>query len=237
MIAVAGVAFALLVLALLGKGHGATNEQIVGRLASEKDPRVVAAAADVLEGRGMKLTAQALRARVGDLVSGASTGSNEGPDPHRPPTSVSAEAWTRFVGALQTAPLAARSPSGRLGLFATHLRRLEQLGYVRGIGRARDGALTAFWVPPLTEETFLSDPRLQYTALAASMADLSETILRRYGSAVGRAVDGRPATLSGLLAVAHRVGIPGLVSWLGSSVERAHQRIATAAFGRANGIF
>src|SRR5438477_8188016 len=120
MIVVAGVALALLVLALMGKGHGVTNEQIVGRIAAEKDPRVVAAAADVLDGRGMKLTAAALRARVGDLVSGATTVDESAADPRSPLESVSAKAWARFVGVLQTAPISARHASGRLGFFEMH---------------------------------------------------------------------------------------------------------------------
>jgi hypothetical protein len=73
MIALAGVALALLVLALVSRGQGSTSEQIVRGIAAEKDPRVVAAAAQVLEARGMKLTAEALRARAQALSSGATT--------------------------------------------------------------------------------------------------------------------------------------------------------------------
>jgi hypothetical protein len=237
MIVVAGVALALLVLALAGAGQGPTSEQIVTRMVSEKDPRIVAAAAQVLEGRGMTLTAEALRARARDLSGGAISGGETASGWRPAPEEVAPGAWRRFVRVLKAGSLGARSPSGRLGLFSIHLHRLAELGYVRRVRRTAAGTLEAEWLEPLTEAAFLSNPRLQYQALTESMAGLTEEIARRYPSAVGRLVDGRPASLSGLLAVAHRLGLSGLARWLGSSGERARQRIASAAFERANGIF
>ena len=237
MIVVAGFALALLVIALVGTGQSSTSEQIVKRVASERDPRVVAAAAQVLDQRGMKLTAEALRARARDLSTGANTAGEVATPPGSPLPGISADAWRRFVQALKGTSLGARSVSGRLGLFSIHLRRLAELGYVQAVHRTPAGMLAAEWVEPLTEAAFLSNLRLQYGAFVESVSGLAEEIARRYTSAVGRLVDGRPASLSGLLAVAHRLGIGGLEAWLASESERARQRIATTAFERANGIF
>lgn len=237
MILVAGVALALLVLALVRAGHGTTSEQIVRQVASQSDPRIIAAAADVLEARGMRLTAEALRARAQHLRSSSTTAGEPSDAVRSPLPQVSDAAWRRFVRAIRGRSLVARSPSGRLGLFSIHLRRLAELGYLRRVHRAPAGALAAEWVEPLSEAAFLSSPRLQYAALVESMCALARDIAGRHPSPIGRLVDGRRASLSGLLAVAHRLGIGGLERWLASGAERARQRIATAAFKRANGIY
>jgi hypothetical protein len=235
MIAVAGLALALLVLALVSRGHGSTSEQIVRGVAAEKDPRVVAAAAEVLEARGMKLTAEALRARAQALSSGAVTGEGNAPI-ESPAQQVPTQAWTRFVRTLGGTPLDFRSPSGRLGLFSIHLHRLAELGHVRDLHRITSGALAADWVEPEAEAAFLASPRLQYEVLVESLSGLADEIAGR-PFPIGRHVDGRRTSLSGLLAVAHRLGIAGLERWVASGPERARQRIATAMFERANGIF
>lgn len=240
MILVAGLALALVILALAGMNQGSTSEQIVARLASEKDPRIVTAAAQVLDGRGMKLTAEVLRARARDLAAappatGAGvSGTTEQAEPAIPVAA--SDTWARFERALTCAPPGARSPSGRLGMLAIHLRRLQELGYVGRIA-GTSAALTADWTPPLREVEFLADPSVQRRVLAESTAAFVEAIARRHPFAIGQMIDGRPASLSGLLAVAHRLGIAGLTQWLCSENERRRQRIATASFGRANGIF
>lgn len=235
MIFLAAVALALVVIALLGRG--VSSEQIVTRLSRERDPRVVAAAAAVLESRGMRLTAEALRARAQGVAGGATT-SGESAAPLRAPLAgVSDEAWMRFVRALAGPRGDACTPGGRLGRFGMHLRRLEELRVVRNVRKGEDGALVAEWAPPLTQEVFLRDPRVQYRALVASMKGLRGALDSDGTRLSGRTVDGQPASLSGLLAVAHRLGMAGLGAWLESAAERQRQRIATELFRRTNGLF
>jgi hypothetical protein len=240
MILVAGVALALLVIVLLRSGT--SNEQIVARLGTQKDPRVVAAAAEVLEARGMKLTAEVLRARARSLggagAKTSATSSGEGGPVLRSPfPEASDAAWTEFVQTLAGPVADARTAAGRLGRFGMHLRRLEDLRCVRGVERAEDGRVVARWVPPLTEEMFLADPRLQYRALTLSLRGLRSLVLGSEPPLVGRLVGRTRATLSGLLAVAHRLGFSGLVAWVESPITRERQRVATSMFERANGRF
>jgi hypothetical protein len=55
---------------------------------------------------------------------------------------------------------------------------------------------------------------------------------------VGTEVDGVPLTLSGVLSVAHRAGLPGLSSWVVNPRDRQRfSRNTTAYFTRGNGLF
>lgn len=244
MILVAGVALALLVIVLLRSG--ASNEHIITRLGTERDPRVITAAADVLEARGMRLTAEVLRARARSL--GGAGGQRKPPTTAKasgesspvlasPFTEATDAVWTTFVRALAGPAQSTRTDAGRLGRFAIHLRRMAELRCVRDVRRADDGRVIADWVRPLTEETFLADPRLQYRALVMSLRGLRRDLLARQVPVIGQRIDGQRATVSGLLAVAHRLGIVGLEAWLEAPAVRQRQRVASSLFERVNGLF
>lgn len=119
---------------------------------------------------------------------------------------VSDEEWTTFAVAMRVAPYGAVSASNALGAWQMRLRRLEDLGLVKNL--RKQGAWIGDFVAPLTRRKFLESPLVQYKTFAASM--------RRY---VGGIEDGSVPTedlglsLSGMLAVLHRCGPHGLVSW------------------------
>ena len=139
------------------------------------------------------------------------------------------------------------SPAGRFGLFAMSPRRLQDLGLVKTVkktgaesdkGGARNGKWTVTeWGPGMSEERFLGDPQLQVKVFRKSMREYAKAILELYKPAMGKMVGGKPVTLSGLLAVAHVCGIPGLDSWLKESKVREQFVQTTKAFMAATGIF
>jgi hypothetical protein len=82
----------------------------------------------------------------------------------------------------------------------------------------------------------LADPLIQYRIFVASMRRYRSQVLAEHRSAIGTEIEGKPATLSGLLAVAHHAG-PALASWLTSAEDRRRFAKTTAAYGRTTGVF
>jgi hypothetical protein len=149
------------------------------------------------------------------------------------------EKWARFVRLMQTGDLAAVTPSGQVGLFQTRVKRLQDLGLARDVRRVPgDGGArwTATFKPPLTLTRLLSDPLLQYRIFAASMRRYRSEILERHRDALGKEIEGKPATLSGLLAVAHHAG-PALASWLTNPEDRRRFAKTTAAYRQTTEVF
>ena len=96
---------------------------------------------------------------------------------------------------------------------------------------------TATFRPPLTLARLLSDPLLQYRIFVASMRRYRSEILAEHRDAIGTEIEGKPATLSGLLAVAHHAG-PGARVLAGERGRTAGaSRKTTAAYGRTTGVF
>ncbi|MDX2023242.1 MAG: hypothetical protein SF187_23615 [Deltaproteobacteria bacterium] len=238
MILFAGIALAIVLLALFRKG--ASNEEIVSRLSKQTDPRVVAIAAKLLSERGMRLTAEVLEARAKRLAAGNNAVSgDEGASTLRSPFLAASDgAWTNFVRLLVQSDPHARSSRGRLGRFDIHLRRLEEIGWVTGVRFNEEGVAQAKWVPPMSEERFLADAWAQYRALVATLKLCRRQLVGcGVDAATGAPVKDSGPTLSGVLAVAHRLGAEGAVKWLRSPLERARQPVATALFRSANGLF
>jgi hypothetical protein len=85
-------------------------------------------------------------------------------------------------------------------------------------------------------DRLLADPIVQYRIFAASMKRHRGDILARHRAVLGTEIEGQPATLSGLLAVAHHAG-PALSSWLTSPDDRRRFEKTTAAYHSATGVF
>lgn len=125
--------------------------------------------------------------------------------------------WTKFVRALT---VAAGVP-GRVGIFGFSPKRLGEIE------------------PNITSTTDQS-PDAQLGWFKKSVLDYIPVILDRHDADFnqpGFALNGKPVTLSGLLALAHLAGIEGMTSWLSNDRDKAKFKATTAAFNAANGLF
>jgi hypothetical protein len=145
---------------------------------------------------------------------------------------VSHTAWTRFVRIMAVSPASYESAKGYYGMFLFGVRRLVDLGIMKNPKKTATG-WTADWAVPKAK--FLADGALQAAALGRSMKSYRKLVIEKYGKAIGLPVAGKPATLSGLLAVAHFAGAAGLGKWITEPTSRKSE--TTAAYTRANGVF
>ncbi len=142
--------------------------------------------------------------------------------------------WEKFVGVMASAPKEYVSPRYRLGTFQMDARRLKDVGAMKtamkGIYGDEAGIWMGKWQEGLTEKKFLGSMPLQYAAFCRSMRAAAPKV----SGHVGRIVDGRKCSLSGLLGVCHVAGEGGFVGW----VDGAKRFPATTeVFVRTNGIF
>jgi hypothetical protein len=149
------------------------------------------------------------------------------------------ESWGVFVETMaEPACAGVVNDAGFVGLFLFSMARLGALGVVTRLRREpRDDGGSAWvgeFVPPLTLETFLSEPLLQYRAFKRSCGEYYRQL---EPLVVPSVIDGVEASLSGLLAVAHRAGFKGLGKWLMSAEDRVGHPFTTETFLRANGVF
>ena len=158
---------------------------------------------------------------------------------------VSDDQWERFLVAMARARVSSVSPSYGLGLFHYDARQLERLGLVDNVRAGVPEPIGDYagdrevwvgdWVPPNDAEQFLSDGTYQIEVFSSDMATRRGYIESL--DAIGEMIAGKPATLSGLLAVAKYAGDEGLVSWLSNPAEREQYPHTTAAYQRTTGIF
>lgn len=124
---------------------------------------------------------------------------------------VKADAWQRFITALEVQPTTAQSESAGLGAFDIRARRLVELGYAKHLPLVRNEkgryVQQVDFVLPLTMARFLSDPVVQYKVLAKSM--------RAYYDALqsGELVKPTDMSIAGALAVLHIGGRGALKAW------------------------
>jgi hypothetical protein len=203
------------------------------------DPVEIDRRAGELSGIGYEKTASHLRDHAARLRGGR-------PQRHArsvlrsPIPEASDVQWAQFVRLMQVGDVAAVTPTGQVGIFHTRLKRLEDLGLARHVRRIQASGGAANWTAtfhaPLTLARLLSDPLLQYRVFVASMKRYRDDILARHRDAIGKEIEGKPATLSGLLAVSQHAG-PALVSWLANEGDRQRFKQTTAAYGRTTGVF
>lgn len=186
--------------------------------------------AQLAEKKGMPQTAAALRKKA-QLVAKA---------PPPPIPGINAAAWTTFAKRLK-GPNAIRY--GAYGVFAMSVRRLADLGLVKDVKRVKDPKTgrpvwTGTWVAPMSQARFMGSLQTQYKAFAKSMAEYA-TLYRKARAArpqvYAKAANGRPLTLSGFLALAHRAGGRGALAAVALPEKRFPQTWGFAL--RANGIF
>lgn len=145
--------------------------------------------------------------------------------------------WERFLAVMVVAPKTSKTSRGRLGYFGTDARRLADVSFITNPRKCRvggeDGVWTGEWVAPLTEQKFLDSAEAQLEAFARS----NRRMASKAAPHVGRVVDGRRASLSGLLAVGHLAGEEGIAGWVNDPAVRRRFAATTGNFEKANGIF
>jgi hypothetical protein len=223
--------------------NATTKEQplvdYVRRSLTLADPSEIERRADALEGIGYERTADHLRGQAARL--------RQGPDKRTglpvfksPIPEATDEQWARFVRLMETGDVAAVTPTGQVGIFQTRLKRLEDLGLAHGVRRVQQGNAASQWTavfrPPLTLARLLADPLLQYRIFVVSMKRYRDEALAKYRDAIGRDIEGKPTTLSGLMAVLQHAG-PALGSWLANPSDRKRFKQTTAAYDRTTGVF
>lgn len=156
---------------------------------------------------------------------------------------VALPAWQRFVSALELEDVPGAAPRlrrmdevsvrGGFGSYDLRPKRLGELGYVtdlvRAGGRAMRGRPQIYacrFVPPLTRERFLADPRAQLEALGKSMRGYQQDL------EAGRLLRPAGMSLAGVLALLHCGGRGALAAWPGDLFD--HTR---AVYERARGAF
>ena len=204
-----------------------------------EDAAEIARRADVLEGMGYERTAGHLREHAAKM--GGSIRRHYRLSVFRSPIpEASDDQWARFVRLMQVGDVAAVTPTGQIGIFQTRLKRLEDLSLAHDVRRVQHAGAAPSWTatfrPPLTLARLLADPLLQYRIFVVSMKRYRDEVLARHRDAIGTVIEGKPASLSGLMAVSQHAG-PALGSWLASEADRKRFKQTTAAYGRTTGVF
>lgn len=177
------------------------------------------------------------------------------------------EAWTQFVLAMRTALPGAVSASNSLGMFEMRPRRLAdlrqselvnvapQLAPESAFGKLLGGSDRALienlrgtraatgrmvwvgeWSKPLSQKMFLESPELQYRAFAASMVKYIDGLRDGAIDQPEEGVDD-DMSLAGALAILHRCGPRGLVSWGASETDGSRFNDTQELYSKTNGIF
>lgn len=144
--------------------------------------------------------------------------------------------WTRFHRLMARHPRDYDS-SGHLGAWGLNARSLHDAGLVdapKKVTVGRDvGIWSGEWKKPLTKDKFLTSLPLQSRAFELA----TQKLVPAASPLVGTIVDGKPASLSGLLGVGHVAGAAGLVDWVKNPVSRKKFARTTETFNLTNGVF
>lgn len=155
-----------------------------------------------------------------------------------PWSDVTGAAWTKFVKVIAgNRPFSYASTNNFFGAFGFGVRRLCDIGIMKDPKKSSPTVWTGTWVTP--KATFLGSPTVQYNALAKSMVSYRTAVIGKTDvkKVIGTTIEGKKATLSGLLAVAHMAGGNGMVSWLADPTARQKRTYVTTAYKNATGIF
>jgi hypothetical protein len=145
--------------------------------------------------------------------------------------------WEEFVSVMESAPRDKISSRYKLGAFQMDARKLADVGAMTEARKVSYGPEMGVWMgkwaPGLSERAFLGSMPLQYAAFVRSVRATAPKVSQH----VGKVVEGKTATLSGLLGVAHVAGIAGVASWVSEPAVRKRFASTTSMFHRTNGIF
>ena len=154
-----------------------------------------------------------------------------------PLAGVPPEAWADFVSRMAVADRDAVSKRGKLGAFQMDARRLADVGAMTRAWKATRGSELGVWMGAwsagLTESAFLGSMPLQYAVFVRSMRAAAPKV----SPLVGSVIDGKVATLSGLLGVSHVAGERGVEGFVKDPAVRARFPSTAEMFSRTNEIF
>jgi hypothetical protein len=154
-----------------------------------------------------------------------------------PISGIAAEPWAAFVSSMAVADKHHVGRKGKLGAFQMDARRLADVGAMtrawKGQRGPEVGAWMGEWVSGLTEEIFLGNLPVQYAVFSRSMRAAAPKV----SPLVGKVVDGKVASLSGLLGVSHVAGERGVEGFVRDAAVRARFPSTATVFSRTNGIF
>jgi hypothetical protein len=186
---------------------------------------------------GLSRTEEALRKRIELRIMEPEIVSRvRGLRPLRSPfPDVSDEAWTEYTRRMVKGRAGERGPRGGLGMFGVTMRALVDAGLAHSPRKSATGEWTATFRGGMTEEKFLGSPRVQYRAFRKITKDSRNDV--ESSGALGREIEGRRATLSGLLAVAHHAGRRGLGKWIEGTPPREKFPATLGAYLGVNGLF
>lgn len=142
-------------------------------------------------------------------------------------------AWESFVAEMARNRREEVGRRGKLGAFQIDARKLADVGAMSKAWKKPDGSWTGAWSEGLSESNFLGSMPLQYAVFVRSMRAAAPKV----SALVGSKIDGRPATLSGLLGVSHVAGERGVASFVRDAEVRAKFPATSEVFSRTNGIF
>jgi hypothetical protein len=127
--------------------------------------------------------------------------------------------------------------SGHLGAWGMTARGLHDAGLVdapKKVTIGRDvGIWSGEWRKPLSKDVFLRSLPIQSRAFTLA----TQKLVPAATPLVGAVVDGKSASLSGLLGVGHVAGAAGMVDWVRNPVSRKKFARTTETFNLTNGIF
>jgi len=232
---------AALVALLSSDSKKALHPEIKGMLAAAErtgDEQLIVEAALFADREKMPAVAQAIRKRLIGLNVENPNYVHTSPFP-----SIANDVqWTKFVNCSKAATPHAVTAAFHFGYFLFGVRRLVDLQIMRNpkqITFQGKRVWSGEWIPPWTLKRFLADTAEQYRVLTASVMDYAKRIgvnpiLR---ASLGKIIDGRTVTLSGLLSVCHRAGFAGAQSWVRNAKDRAKFTATSEGFAKCNGIF
>jgi hypothetical protein len=144
--------------------------------------------------------------------------------------------WTRFHRLMARHPRNYDS-AGHLGSWGMNARSLHDAGLIdapKKVTVGRDvGIWSGEWKKPLTKDKFLASLPMQSRAFELA----TQKLVPAAAPLVGAIVDGKPASLSGLLGVGHVAGAAGMADWVKNPASRAKFKRTTETFNLTNGIF
>jgi len=150
---------------------------------------------------------------------------------------VSDAAWGTFVAWGRQAKPSTITANYNLGAYLTNMRTLVDQGLAkneRQVDYNGRKVWQADWVPPHTLERFLADAELQYQVFRRQMVAHAKHILKTHRDQLGKTIEGKTATLSGLLGASKQAGLGGLAKWLANDNRKS---ATTEAYLATTGLF